>query len=43
MRNTLAIARRELHSYFASPIAYMLVGLFALLILRRDRGQGVAI
>ncbi len=31
MRNTLAIARRELYSYFASPIAYMLVGLFALI------------
>ena len=31
MRNTLAIARRELHSYFASPIAYILVGLFALI------------
>lgn len=31
MRNMLAIARRELHAYFASPIAYILVGLFALL------------
>ena len=31
MRNMIAIARRELHSYFASPIAYMLVGLFALI------------
>ncbi|MGI8671912.1 MAG: ABC transporter permease [Luteitalea sp.] len=31
MRNTLAIARRELHAYFSSPIAYIMVGLFALL------------
>lgn len=31
MRNILAIARRELKSYFASPIAYVIVGLFALL------------
>ena len=31
MSNTLAIARRELHSYFASPIAYIMIGLFALL------------
>lgn len=31
MRNILAIAGRELRAYFASPIAYFVVGLFALL------------
>lgn len=31
MRNTLAIADKELRSYFASPIAYIMIGLFALL------------
>ncbi len=31
MRNTLAIAQKELKSYFASPIGYIYVGLFALL------------
>jgi ABC-2 type transport system permease protein len=31
VRNVLAIAGRELRSYFASPIAYVVVGLFALL------------
>jgi ABC-2 type transport system permease protein len=31
MRNILAIAGRELRAYFASPIAYVVVGLFALL------------
>jgi len=31
MRNTLAIADKELRSYFASPIAYIIIGLFALL------------
>jgi ABC-2 type transport system permease protein len=31
MRNVLAIAGRELRSYFASPIAYIVVGLFAAL------------
>ena len=31
MRNTMAIAQRELNAYFASPIAYVLIGFFALL------------
>jgi ABC-2 type transport system permease protein len=31
MRNILAIAQRELNAYFASPIAYILLGFFALL------------
>ena len=31
MRNTLAIAHKELRSYFASPIAYIVIGFFALL------------
>src|SRR4051812_22281808 len=31
MRNMLAIAHKELRSYFASPIAYIVIGLFALL------------
>src|SRR5262245_30692795 len=31
MRNILAIANKELRSYFASPIGYIAVGLFALL------------
>ena len=31
MRNILAIASKELKSYFASPIAYIVIGLFALL------------
>jgi len=31
MRNIAAIAQRELRSYFASPIAYVLIGFFALL------------
>jgi len=29
MRNILAIADRELRSYFASPIAYAVIGFFA--------------
>lgn len=29
MRNTLAIAQKELRSYFASPIAYIVIGMFA--------------
>ena len=31
VRNILAIADKELRSYFASPIAYIMIGLFALL------------
>src|SRR6476469_3872289 len=31
MGNVLAIAQKELRSYFASPIAYIVIGLFALL------------
>jgi ABC-2 type transport system permease protein len=31
MRNTLAIAQKELRSYFASPIGYIVIGFFALL------------
>jgi ABC-2 type transport system permease protein len=31
VRNILAIASKELRSYFASPIAYIIIGLFALL------------
>jgi ABC-2 type transport system permease protein len=31
MRNVLAIAGKELRGYFASPIAYVVIGLFALL------------
>ncbi|HTK29425.1 MAG TPA: ABC transporter permease subunit [Vicinamibacterales bacterium] len=31
MSNTLAIANKELRSYFSSPIAYIVIGLFALL------------
>ena len=31
MRNTLAIAQREVNAYFSSPIAYVLIGFFALL------------
>src|SRR5215475_12695369 len=31
MRNILAIAHKELRSYFASPIAYVLIGFFAIL------------
>src|SRR3954468_20477948 len=31
MRNVLAIAQRELNAYFASPIAYVMIGFFALL------------
>jgi ABC-2 type transport system permease protein len=30
-RNVLAIANKELRSYFASPIAYIIIGLFAIL------------
>jgi ABC-2 type transport system permease protein len=31
VRNIIAIARRELHAYFSSPIAYVVIGFFALL------------
>ena len=31
MGNILAIAQKELKSYFASPIAYIVIGLWALL------------
>ena len=31
MRNVTAIAQRELNAYFSSPIAYVLIGFFALL------------
>ena len=31
MRNVLAIAQREVNAYFSSPIAYVLIGFFALL------------
>ena len=31
MRNSLAIAHKELRSYFASPIGYVVIGFFALL------------
>ena len=31
MRNTLAIAQKELRAYFASPIGYIAVGIFSLL------------
>ena len=31
MRNVFAIADRELRSYFASPIGYVIIGFFALL------------
>ena len=31
MTNLLAIAQKELRSYFASPIAYVVIGLWTLL------------
>src|ERR671918_1590536 len=34
VRNVLAIADKELRSYFASPIAYIIIGLFALIFGR---------
>ena len=48
MRNILAIAHKELRSYFASPIAYIVIGFFALVygfffvaILRYFAGQSM--
>src|SRR5215471_18804788 len=48
MRNILAIAHKELRSYFASPIAYIVIGFFALVygfffiaILRYFVGQSM--
>ena len=32
MRNVLTIARKELHSYFASPLAYVVIGVFAFFV-----------
>ena len=32
VRNVLAITEKELRSYFASPIAYIIIGLFSLLL-----------
>ena len=51
VRNILAIAVKELRSYFASPMAYLIIGLFALLFgqffyayldlfVRRSAGMG---
>ena len=51
VRNVLAIAGKELRSYFASPMAYVIIGLFALLFgqffyayldlfVRRSSGMG---
>ena len=31
VRNVMAITEKELRSYFASPIAYIIIGLFSLL------------
>src|SRR6266852_4660325 len=31
MRNTLIIFRKEMRSYFASPVAYLLLAMFALI------------
>ena len=31
MNNILAVAHKELKSYFASPIAYIVIGFFSLL------------
>ena len=49
MRNILAIAHKELRSYFASPIAYIVIGFFSLLygfffvaILRYFVGQSMS-
>ena len=48
MTNILAIAQKELKAYFASPIAYIVIGFFALLygfffvaILRYFVGQSM--
>ena len=33
MRNIIAIAEKELRSYFSSPIAYIIIGFFLLLFV----------
>lgn len=51
MRNMMAIAERELRAYFSSPIAYVVIGIFALLygyffyalleyFMRQSMGEG---
>ena len=40
MRNMLAIASKELRSYFAGPIAYIAIGLWALLYGFNEQNDG---